>query len=384
MILIVDDAIPYWNEAFSGLGEVRPLPGRAIKRNAILDADALVVRTVTRVDAPLLEGSRVRFVAAASAGIDHIDLPYLQQAGIGFGYAPGCNANAVSEYLAAAICVLASRRGWDLVNRSLAVIGVGHVGSRVARKGRALGMKVLQCDPPLREITGDPEYRDFEDVLGADFLSFHVPLVKEGAYPTFHMLCEETLDRLSAGQVVINASRGAVCDNRALKKAVLDHEIEGAVLDVWEGEPQIDYELLDRIDIGTPHIAGSSLDGKIRATEMASKALHDYFRITHPWNGAHLFSDPEIIFPDPGLARQDAVLSVLLKAYNILGDDGSLRKLRSAESAAEAGEEFDRLRSHYIYRPEFHHFIVVLDEPCIQLGGLFEALGFQVRRGAVT
>lgn len=379
MILAVDEAIPYSEEAFGRLGEIRPFSGRNLRKTDILDADALIVRTVTPVQAPLLDGSKIRFVASASAGTDHIDLKYLEDRGIGFEYAPGCNANAVSEYIAVALCIFASRREWDLEGRSIAVIGAGHVGSLVAEKAEALGMEVALCDPPLRDLTGNPQYRDFKDVLAADFLSFHVPLTVRGAYPTFHMLRKEVLDRLSPHQAVINASRGAVLCNKDLREALLGNRIEGAILDVWEREPRIDYALLDLVDIGTPHIAGSSLDGKVRATEMVCRALHRFSPIPDPWNGELVFPKPRSIIPDPKLGGKEAIRSVLLKAYNILQDDGSLRKLKTAASTEEAGDGFDLLRSSYDYRPEFSHFIVVLDEQSIQLAGTFKSLGFQVQ-----
>jgi erythronate-4-phosphate dehydrogenase len=384
MIITVDQAIPFWEEAFSGLGEVRPFSGRLLKEKSVRDADALIVRSITKVDACLLEGSAVRFVGAASAGIDHIDLSYLQSRDIGFGYAPGCNANSVSEYITTALCVFASRRSWILKDRSIAVIGVGNVGSRVAQKARALGMEVLLCDPPLSERTHDPEYRNFEDVLGADFLSFHVPLVKKGPHPTFHMLGEKILDSLSPGRVLVNSSRGEVFNTRDLKAALQRSGIEGAVLDVWENEPNIDYSLLNLVDIGTPHIAGSSLDGKIRATEMVCSALHDFFGIPSPWSGESLYSGPVSIRPGKKLSGQDALLSVLLQAYDILNDDRNLRKLATIAPQSETGGHFDRLRSEYRFRPEFRHFIVVLDEQSVQLSVILEALGFQVRKIAVT
>ncbi|MBN2243418.1 MAG: 4-phosphoerythronate dehydrogenase [Acidobacteria bacterium] len=384
MIITVDEAIPYWEEAFSGLGEVRPFSGRLLNKEAIRDADALIVRTITRVDASILEGSAVRFVAAASAGIDHVDLTYLRSRGIGFGYAPGSNADSVSEYIATALCVFASRRNWRLKDKSVAVIGVGNVGSRVVGIARALGMEVLLCDPPVRDLTHDPEYKNFNDILGADFLSFHVPLVKDGPYPTFHMLDGKILDGLSPGRVCINASRGAVFNNKDLRAALHRKKIEGAILDVWEDEPRIDYSLLNLVDIGTPHIAGSSLDGKIRATEMVCKALHDFYGIPSPWSGDSLYPNPVPIRPGKRLAGQDALLSVLLQAYNILDDDRNLRRLAGSAPLSEAGKGFDRLRSGYRFRPEFRHFTVVLNEQCVQLSVLFEALGFQVRQIAET
>ena len=383
MLITLDEAIPYWEEAFSGLGEIRPFSGRQLNKEAVRDADALIVRSITRVDASLLQGSTVRFVAAASAGIDHIDLRYLQAQGIGFGYAPGCNANSVSEYIVTALSVFASRRNWTLKDKSIAVIGVGNVGTLVVRKARAIGMEVFICDPPLADLTHDPEYKNFEDILGADFLTFHVPLVRRGRYPTFHMLNGKILDSLSQEQVLINSSRGAVFDNQELKSALQRNKIEGAILDVWENEPHIDYSLLNLIDIGTSHIAGSSLDGKIRATEMVCKALHDFYGIPSPWTGDSLYPEPAIIHPGKECTGQDAVFSVLLQAYNILNDDRNLRELGKIASQPEANSSFDRLRSEYRFRPEFRHFVVVLNEQCVQLSVIFKALGFQVRQSAV-
>jgi len=180
MNIAVDKAIPGWEEAFSDLGEVRPYSAKDLKPADIRDADALVVRTVTPVNVSLLEGSAVRFVAAASAGTDHIDQAYLKSRGIHFSYAAGCNANSVSEYISTALHIIASRKGWTLEGRSIAVVGVGNVGSRVAEKARALGMNVLLCDPPLRDLTGDSQYKSLDDVLNTDILSFHVPLASGG------------------------------------------------------------------------------------------------------------------------------------------------------------------------------------------------------------
>ena len=371
MILAIDRAIPYWAEAFSEIGELRPFSAEKLKPKDIRDIDALVVRSVTQVDASLLEGSSTRFVAAASAGFDHIDREYLNARGIGFGYAAGCNAVAVSEYIATALLAVASRRNWDLSQKSIAVIGVGHVGSRVAKKARALGMKVLLCDPPLRDLTGDLQYQDFEDVLGADVLSFHVPLISEGPYPTWHMVDQAILDSLSPNQYLLNSSRGAVIDNSELKMALGKGRIEGAVLDVWEGEPQIDFSLLDLVDIGTPHIAGTAIDGKIRATEMAREELCNFFKIKHAWNTEALYPKETLIRSLDQSAGQDAVLSTILRAFDISGSDAGLRGSRTA-----AG--FIQLRVNHPLRPEFRHFRIDLRNQDGKLQDVFKGLGFEV------
>jgi erythronate-4-phosphate dehydrogenase len=377
MIIALDRAIPYWREAFADLGEIRPFSGRDLKPEDIRNADALIVRTVTPVNASLLEGSSIRFVAAASAGIDHIDQEYLRTSGIYFGYAAGSNANAVSEYIVTALHVIASRKKRELKRTSIAVIGVGHVGSRVAKKADALGMKVLLCDPPLRDLTGDSQFQPFEDILGADILSFHVPLAMDGLYPTRHLLDRKILNRLSPKQFVINSSRGPVVDNQELKSALLEGRIEGAVLDVWEEEPQVDYSLLELADLGTPHIAGTSLDGKIKATEMIREELHRFLGQSSQGNMDHLYSDPKRIHPEPGLSGQDAMLSTLLQAYDIRKDDADLRRLGSLPAEHRA-QSFEQLRSSHLLRPEFPHFIIDLDEQQKNLIEQLAGLGFKL------
>jgi erythronate-4-phosphate dehydrogenase len=376
MIIAVDEALPFWKEAFSNLGEIRPFSGRTLKPAGLRDVDALIVRTVTPVNADLLQGSTVRFVGAASAGIDHIDQDFLKKNNIHLYYSAGCNANSVSEYIFTALYATASRKHWDLKRKSLAVIGVGHVGSRVAQKGRALGMEVMLCDPPLHDLTGDPHYQSLEEVLCADILSFHVPLISDGPYPTRHMLDSELLSRLSPDQFIINASRGSVIDSPAVKTALQQHRISGAILDVWEGEPEIDYSLLESIDIGTPHIAGTSMDGKIQATNMVRKELHRFLSVNSP-EISYSSGTTQTLSPKPCDSGQDAVLSVLLQAFDILKTDNDLRALGSLP-AEKASAGFDRLRQTFPLRPEFHHFIVHLDKMNIDLTGIFRALGFQV------
>ncbi len=377
MIIAVDEAIPYGQEAFSGIGEIRLFSGRNLRPEGIRNADALVVRTVTNINASILEGSSIRFVASASAGIDHIDREYLKTRGIHFAYAAGSNAESVSEYIMAVLHVVASRRNWNLRNKSLAVVGVGNVGSRVEKKARALGMEVLLCDPPLRDSTGNTKYQDLEEILGADILTFHVPLAMEGPYPTWHMIDHKALNRLSRNQFLINSARGAVFDNAALKTALTKVRIEGAVLDVWEGEPHIDYSLLDQVDIGTPHIAGFSLDGKVRATEMVCEELCKFFERQPSWNAQPVYPESRRVRPKKGASGQKAVLSVLLQAFDIMNDDASLRALRSMDSK-QAAIRFDQLRSEYDYRPEFRHFMVELSQEHKSLANTLSDLGFAV------
>jgi erythronate-4-phosphate dehydrogenase len=377
MIIALDQAMPYWEEAFSKLGDIRLFSGSDLKPDVIRDADALIVRSVTPVQSPLLDQSSVRFVAAACAGYDHIDLAYLKKRGVAFACAAGCNANAVSEYIVAALHVIAARRGWKLKSKSLGVIGVGNVGSRVARKARALDMKVLLCDPPLRDQTGDSQYQSYDDVLKADILSFHVPLTHEGPYPTWHMLDRRILDRLSPEQFLINSSRGAVFDNPELKCALQERRIAGAVLDVWEGEPRIDYSLLELVDIGTPHLAGTTLDGKIRATEMARDEFCRFFGVQSSGSLEDLYPDLQSIRPEDGESVQDLVSSAIRQIHDITRCDADLRALSSLPEKY-AAKRFEHLRISQVLRPEFPHFAVELDKQRKNLADVCIGLGFKV------
>ncbi|HTY62296.1 MAG TPA: 4-phosphoerythronate dehydrogenase [Acidobacteriota bacterium] len=378
MIIAVDEAVPYWKEAFSDLGTLRPYSAKELRPADVRDADILIVRTVTPVNAPLLEGSLVRFVGAASAGTDHIDQEYLKARGIHFSYAAGCNANSVSEYIVTALHIIASRKGWNLKNKSLAVVGVGNVGSRVAKKARALGMDVLLCDPPLRDSTGDAQYRLLDDVLGADILSFHVPLAFAGPYPTWHMVNRRFLDRLSPEQFLLNSSRGPIFDSREVKAALLESRIGGVVIDVWEEEPRIDYSLLELADVGTPHIAGNALDGKIQATEMIRDALFAHFKIIPSQRLNPVYPADQVLRAAPEKDPQTSVLSVLLQAFDLQKQDADLRTLQDAATET-AAEGFERLRTRKPLRPEFRHFIVDLDKRHIHLADTFAALGFGIK-----
>lgn len=377
MIIAVDDKIPYWEQAFPPAGEVRLFSARKVRQSDLRDADALVVRSVTRVDADLLEGTNVRFVGTATIGMDHLDEAYLRRRGIRFTNAAGSNANAVAEHITAALLLVAERRGWNLAAKSLAVIGVGQVGSRVVRKAASLGIETVLCDPPLRESTGEEKYRFLSDVLDADILTLHVPLTKEGAYPTWHMFDEALLGRLSQRQFLLNTSRGAVIDNRALKRVLRARAIEGAVLDVWEGEPRIDYELLRETDLGSAHIAGYSLDGKVSGTSMILEELCRFFGSPVVWDTAGIFPPAARIVPAQGTSGLGAICSLVLQAFDIRVPDSDLRALESLAPDLSAAA-FDRLRNDYPLRPEFSHFVVELSEENAQLAALLSGLGFQI------
>ena len=376
MIIAADEVIPYVTEAFSQAGEVRLFSGRSLRAADIRDADALIVRSITRVASGLLEGTSVRFVGTASIGMDHLDLDYLKSRGVRYANAAGSNANSVAEYVVAALLEIAGHRGWILANKSMGIIGVGNVGSLVERKAKGLGMRVFLCDPPLRERTGDRRYGYLDDVIGADILTLHVPLTTDGRHPTYHMIAQDILQKLSGRQFLINTSRGAVICGTDLKRALRDGTIEGAALDVWENEPLIDRELLELVDLGTAHVAGSSLDGKARGTDMVFQEMCRFFDLETQWENLSMFQPPRRLQAGEIGGEQDTLRALALQAYSIRQDDINLRGMLGLPDDAGAAL-FDRLRNKYALRPEFRHFLVEAAQGS-RVAMSLRALGFKV------
>ncbi len=280
MKLIVDDKIPFIKgEVEKVADEVLYLPGARISASDVRDADALIVRTRTLCNRTLLEGSRVRFIATATIGFDHLDTDYLNEAGISWTNCPGCNADSVAQYIRSVLLLLQNERNLSLSHSTLGIVGVGHVGSRVLRVAQSLGMKVLCCDAP-RADQGEEGFIAFEEIVEkCDVISFHVPLIREGRYRTIHMADRRFFEQLSRVPYIINTSRGEVVDNKALLDALNEGRVADAVIDVWENEPNINTALLERVFLGTPHIAGYSADGKANATRMSLEALCRHFGI---------------------------------------------------------------------------------------------------------
>lgn len=382
MKILVDDAIPWGEHYFSTLGEVVPVDGRALDTAAVRDADILVVRTVTRVDRALLEGSRVRMVASATSGTDHVDTAYLGDTGIAFAAAPGCNARAVAEYVLSSLCVLAQQGDLDLRGKRVGIIGCGQVGSRVVDLLQACGIPCLVNDPPRAgQYPEERDWHDLEAVLGTDIVSLHVPLVRGGEYPTLNLVNEGFLGQLQPDTVLINTSRGEVVDETALGAFLEAEPRAAAVLDVWRGEPAIAAGLLLRASLGTPHIAGYSTDAKLHGTRMVFEAVRNFL-------GAAGAGPAEPVLPANGVDHlplsgwedgMEAVATAVLASYDVRGDSASLRRM------LEVGEErrgafFDALRNHYPVRREFPAFRVDLDHCPDSLARRLKALGFQTMK----
>lgn len=357
--ILVDENVPAAEAAFGTLGTVATMAGRAMTPAHVRDADALVVRSVTRVDARLLDGAAVRFVGSVTAGTDHVDEAYLRDSGIAFAHAPGSNADAVADYVVAALLVLARRRRTPLAGQTLGVVGCGQVGGRVARRAASLGLDVLRNDPPRAEAKAEQgkahPFVSLDHVLaGADIVTLHTPLTAEGPHPTRHLVGAGELRALHPGAWLLNAARGPVVDGDALKAALADGHLGAAVLDVWEGEPTPDPDLVRLADLATPHVAGYALDGKVRGTAMIYDALRAHLDAPPAWTPADALPEPPppVRPPDPHLPRMDYLHACAHRAYAIEADDRRFRRSILDVPEAERGALFSRLRRDYPRRRE--------------------------------
>jgi len=379
MQIIADENIPLVGEAFGPMGEVVAVPADAIRPLLVRDAQALLVRSVTPVGAALLDGSAVRFVATATIGVDHVNQEYLQQRGIAFASAEGSNAQSVAEYVFTALAVLAERGGWRFRDKALGIVGVGNVGSRVARIAEGLGMTVLRNDPPLARRTSDPKYVPIEALAEADIVTFHVPLTRKGPDATYHRIGENLLSRLKRSVILLNTSRGSVADTAVLKAALGAKRLGGVVLDVWENEPNIDLELLNAVDIATPHIAGYSYDGKVNGTRMILHAFCRHFGLARAWDPSPLMPPPEkprLRLP-PKVDAQQAIGYATRAAYDIEADDARLRAIREKPAEGRSAY-FKSLRKNYPVRREFPQTTVELESADTQVRSALETLRFPV------
>lgn len=359
MKIVADENIPFIEKACSDLGDIVLVSGRDINNQIIKDADALLVRSITKVGQELLDNSSVRFVGTATIGFEHIDLQYLAQKGIGFSSAPGSNANSVAEYIVSFMLNIAKKYNLNLQGKSIGIIGVGNVGSKVERKAAALGMKVVCNDPPLQRQTGNEKYRPIEELYDCDFITVHTPLTKQGQDKTFHLCNDQFFDNLKDGAIFINSSRGAVVETQALKNAINNQKLMACGLDVWENEPNIDTELLAIVDTATPHIAGYSYDGKIAGMVMVYEAMCKYLGLSIK----HSIKDflpapqtPKILLPDIG-SYEDKIRYAVNKIYDISKDDSDCRNIL-CQSEQLQGKFFDNLRKNYWIRREFQNTIV--------------------------
>lgn len=372
--LLIDASVSNAADLFGRHGDVTRMPGREIRTEHLAGVDALVVRSVTPVTEALLRGTSVRFVGSATAGVDHVDLGALERLGIAFASAPGSNADSVADYVVAALLAVAADRDTTLREKTLGVVGCGEVGSRVVRRGAALGMRVVGCDPFLTEPIECPLVSLKEVLAETDILTLHVPLTdpQTSTHPTRGMIGAEAFQAMKRGCWLVNTARGGVVDEGMLIGSLRAEQVSAAVLDVWENEPSPNPELIDLADIATPHIAGYALDAKLRGALMIEAAMRGWLEGDDVPSASPV--DPASILrpgPDVRVPRfafrvprsdviQVRVLDVLVKqVYDVRADDARFRA--ASESAQNAW--FSDLRKGYPARREMRSARVIGEIP---------------------
>jgi len=381
--IVADDKIPFLKGVLDPFVDVVYLPGAKTTRADVADADAIFTRTRTYCNEALLHGSTVRLIVTATIGYDHIDTAYCEANGIRWVNAPGCNSSSVQQYITAALLVVAKEKNMYLPNMTLGVIGVGNVGSKVAKAGAALGMRVLLNDPPRAEEEGNAAFTSLEQLLKeSDIVTCHTPLTKEGPYPTYHLSSHDFFNQMKNGAVYINSARGAITDSEALKEAACPAVISSVardlpklsayILDVWEGEPDIDPELLKNALISTPHIAGYSSDGKANGTAVC---VHEFCRFF----GLNVLQDwyPDTIPAPPmptaisidceGKTEQQVFYEAVTHTYPIWEDSMRLKQTPA---------DFEKQRGDYRIRREFNSFTIQLKNPTETIINGLRSLGF--------
>lgn len=349
--VVADDAIPFLRGVLERFAAVTYLPGEAISSESVKEADALIVRTRTKCDSTLLEGSSVKFVSTVTVGVDHLDLPYLEAKGITWVNAAGTNSGSVAQYIAAALLEMCLERKVHPRELTLGIVGVGNVGAKVYKVAKLLGMKVLCSDPPLEAKGKCPDAVPYLELLAkADVITFHVPLIEEGKFRTLHMFDSYALEHMKPGAWLINSSRGQVVGSASLVLALQTGLAGGAILDVWELEPEISLQLMRRTFLSTMHIAGYSRDGKANATTASVRAFAKFFGIgeladftAHPEERSIPFS---LALPE-GLSDVEQLARIFRVSYDIRKDSDQLR--------SNPGR-FEYFRKFYWTRREAHAF----------------------------
>ena len=374
MKIIIDDKIPYIRGAFEKVAEVIYLPGNKTTPEVVKDADAIITRTRTICNEKLLKDSAVKFIATATIGFDHIDTDYCEKAGIQWTNAPGCNAESVNQYIASALFSWSLKNRTELAGKTIGIVGIGQVGSRVAKTCETIGMKVMLNDPPRERAEGSEIFTDLRTIQQeADFITLHVPLNMTGEDATFHLVNTEFLAVLKKQPLLINSCRGEVFDTEAVKQARRSGLISGLVIDCWENEPDLDLELLKMVDFGTPHIAGYSKDGKANGTMMSVQAVSRFFNLgLDNWKPSGV-EPPEnpVIRIDGNQRREYSILAeVILSTYDIENDDNELRKDTSL---------FEKIRGDYPVRREFDSFTVEAENLTEETLEKLQKLGFGIK-----
>ncbi|MFN1649607.1 4-phosphoerythronate dehydrogenase [Vibrio rotiferianus] len=373
MKIIVDENMPYAEELFSQLGEVILKPGRTLTADDLVDVDALMIRSVTKVNAELIsKANKLKFVGTATAGMDHVDQALLQEKGIFFTAAPGCNKVGVAEYVFSAMMVLAQQQGFSVFDKTVGIIGAGQVGSYLEKCLKGMGINVLINDPFKQEEGDSRIFTPLAELIErSDIITLHTPITKDGPYPTHHLIDEKVLNGLRSDQILINAARGPVVDNQALKQRLLKKDGFTAALDVFEFEPEVDMELLPLLAFATPHVAGYGLEGKARGTTMIFNSYCEFLNNELRAHASDLLPTAPVPTMVLDRAWDEATLhNITQLIYDVRKDDALFRREISKPGS------FDLMRKNYWDRREYSAVTLMGNETC-NLAPLAE-LGFQV------
>jgi erythronate-4-phosphate dehydrogenase len=371
--IVADDKIPFLAGVLEPFAEVLYVPGHLISSEHLKSAQGLIIRTRTICNARLLENTTIKFIASATIGFDHIDAQFCLGKGIDWTNAPGCNSGSVQQYMASVLMHIELKEQRPLCDMTIGIIGVGNVGKKVEKLARALGMKVLLNDPPRERIEGPSEFVNLDQLLNqSDIVTLHVPLYRDGPDRTYHLTDRSFFKKMKPQSWLINASRGEICNSIAIKEAYENNILADMVLDVWENEPLIDLDLLQKCFIGTPHIAGYSVDGKANGTSMAVQACSRYFGFRrNSWYPANLPKPDNTLIDLKSsiLSHNEAVRKAILSSYDICKDDCNLKANPLL---------FEKLRGEYPTRREFHAYSIIMDPSRTELSELLSDIGFNI------
>ncbi|MCD4744721.1 MAG: 4-phosphoerythronate dehydrogenase [Bacteroidales bacterium] len=373
MKIVADDKIPYLKGILEPYADIVYLPANNITNKKIADADALIIRSITICDSELLDNTNIRFIASATIGNDHIDKEYCKLKNISWENAQACNSSSVTQYIASALLYIEKHYKFTLSYKTIGIIGVGNIGSKVAGLAKNLGLNVLLNDPPRVRNEGVKGFVSIEQILAeSDIISLHVPLNYTGIDKTYHLVNKNFINDIRKKVFLLNSSRGSVVDNKILKLALKSGKLAGAVLDVWENEPDLDIELLDLVNIGTPHIAGYSSEGKANGTSMSVQAISRFFNFgLNEWCPQIISEQKKsvITIDCSGKTDRDILFEAVTATYNIQEDDNRLRN---------SPETFEKQRDNYTLRREFPAYSVELINNTKEILHLLKRLGFKI------
>lgn len=372
--IIADDKIPFLKGVLEPFVDIEYYPGNGFTNKIVKEADVLIVRTRTKCNEELLDGTNVKLITTATIGFDHIDTDYCERNNIKWLNAPGCNSGSVKQYITSVLLTLANQQEFNLSEKTIGIVGVGNVGSKIKEVAEVLGMKVLLNDPPRARNKIGEQYCDLDTIISqSDIITFHVPLNRDGIDKTHYIANESFFNKLRKKPIILNSSRGEVIKTSALKDAISNQNVSAVVLDVWENEPDIDLELLELVNIASPHIAGYSADGKANGTSVCMNAVNSYFNLGldanwYPNEIPNADDGNEIIIECENKSEQEIIYEAVKGTYKILNDDKTLRSYPHT---------FEIQRGKYPVRREFSNYKIFLKSGIEHIKEKLNKIGFR-------